>query len=114
VLGKRRTSELEEAIMVAEDTPVPETPIELQLGDLDRAEIRREWLWIDILLLDERPGTSGRKSRVGLAVLQRAARVRRGEAGAHPRLVEGRFGSRGTERSRKRKEGAGAFERYNR
>ena len=105
MLGKRRTNELEEAIMVAEDTPVPETPIELQLGDLDRAEIRREWLWIDILLLDERPGTSGRKSRVGLAVLQRAARVRRGEAGAHPRLVERRFGSRGAERAFPKTEG---------
>jgi hypothetical protein len=87
VCGKRRTSELEEAIMVAEDTPVPETLMELELGHLDRVEIRREWLWIDILLLDERPGTSGRKSRVGLAVLQRAAWVRRGEAGVHPRLV---------------------------
>jgi len=42
--GKRRTSELEEVIIVAEDTPVPETPIELELGDLDRVEIRREWL----------------------------------------------------------------------
>ena len=49
--------------MVAEDTPVPETPIELELGDLDWAEIRREWLWIDILLLDERPGTAGRGNR---------------------------------------------------
>lgn len=85
--------------MVAEDTPVPVTPIELELWDLDRVEVRREWLWIGILLLDERPGTSGRKSRAGLAVLRRAARVRRGEAGAHPRLVGGRFGSRGTERA---------------
>ncbi len=44
MFGKRRTSELEEVIIVAEDTPVPETPIELELGDLDRVEIRREWL----------------------------------------------------------------------
>ena len=91
--------------MVAEDTPVPETPIELELGDLNRVEVRREWLWIDILLLDERPGTSGRKSRAGLAVPQRAARVRRGEAGAHPRLVESRFGSRGAERAFPKTEG---------
>ncbi len=44
---------LQRALMVAGDVPVPVTPIELELWDLGRVEVRREWQHIDILLLDE-------------------------------------------------------------
>ena len=44
---------LQRALMVAGDVPVPVTPIELELWDLGRVEVRREWNHIDILLLDE-------------------------------------------------------------
>ncbi len=44
---------LQRILMVAGDFNVPVTPIELELWDLDRIEVRREWNHIDILLLDE-------------------------------------------------------------
>jgi len=44
---------LQKIVMNAEDVTVPVTPIELELWDLGRVEVRREWNHIDILLLDE-------------------------------------------------------------
>jgi PD-(D/E)XK nuclease superfamily len=44
---------LQRALMVAGDVPVPVTPIELELWDLSRTEVRKEWHHIDILLVDE-------------------------------------------------------------
>lgn len=44
---------LQKILMVAGDVPVPVTPIELELWDLGRVEVRREWQHIDILLVDE-------------------------------------------------------------
>lgn len=40
--------------MSAPETPVPVTPIELSLWDLDQIEVQREWQHIDIFLVDER------------------------------------------------------------
>jgi len=44
---------LQRVLIDAEATPVPVTPIELELWKLDRMEVLREWQHIDILLLDE-------------------------------------------------------------
>jgi len=44
---------LQRVLMVAGDVPVPLTPIELELWDLGRVEVRKEWQHIDILLVDE-------------------------------------------------------------
>ncbi len=44
---------LQRVLMSAEDATVPVTPIELELWDLGRVEVRREWQHIDILLVDE-------------------------------------------------------------
>jgi hypothetical protein len=44
---------LQRIMMVAGDVSVPVTPIQLELWDLGRVEVRREWQHIDILLLDE-------------------------------------------------------------
>ncbi len=43
---------LQRILMGSEDVPVPVTPMELELWDLGRVEVRREWQRIDILLLD--------------------------------------------------------------
>lgn len=44
---------LQRLLMNKEDTSVPITPIVLDLWNLDRLEVRREWQRIDILLLGE-------------------------------------------------------------
>ncbi len=44
---------LQSVLMVDGDVPVDVTPLELAQWDLGRAEVRREWHHIDILLLDE-------------------------------------------------------------
>ncbi len=44
---------LQRVLMVVGDVPVSVTPIELELWDLGRVEVRREWQHIDILLVDE-------------------------------------------------------------
>ncbi len=43
---------LQEVVMAAGDFPVPATPLELELWDLHRMEVRREWRNIDVLMLD--------------------------------------------------------------
>ena len=53
-LGDTFVKRLLQKILVARgDVPVSVTPIELELWDLGRVEVRREWQHIDILLLDE-------------------------------------------------------------
>src|SRR3712207_2829548 len=44
---------LQQVLATVQDDEVPLTPIELELWNLDRIEVRREWQHIDILLLDE-------------------------------------------------------------
>jgi PD-(D/E)XK nuclease superfamily len=44
---------LQRAIITAADTPMRVTPIELELWNLDRIDVRREWERIDVLVLDE-------------------------------------------------------------
>jgi hypothetical protein len=44
---------LQRVLVTAESVPVSVTPMELEQWDLDRMEVRREWQYIDILLLDE-------------------------------------------------------------
>jgi hypothetical protein len=43
----------QKALMMAGDANIPVTPIELELWDLGRTEVRREWQRLDVLLLDE-------------------------------------------------------------
>ena len=44
---------LQQALMSTPDVSAPVTPVDLSLWDLGRMEVRREWRYIDIFLLDE-------------------------------------------------------------
>lgn len=44
---------LQRVLAVADGASAAVTPIELELWDLNRMEVRREWHYIDVLLLDE-------------------------------------------------------------
>ena len=44
---------LQRVLTTADGASVAVTPIELELWDLDRIEVRREWQHVDVLLLDE-------------------------------------------------------------
>jgi PD-(D/E)XK nuclease superfamily len=45
---------LQKALLAAEDIDIPITPLDLDIWDLRQAYVQREWLNIDILLLDDK------------------------------------------------------------